>query len=211
MVHYRHRRYWGVLPLILAAVLVGGMVYAMWGEPWEEWVAVWPVTLFFVALYGWYWFMVGRHINRRVAVADDGLWIDGEWQVGAADIIAVGLAQDYAVSSYLLRLDDDGVKSRGLAYWTGKGAWVQRNWLRLVEVEGVGKVAVSRARDLNRGSGWHGVLVVSKRSHGTGRGADYRKAWLIGTFRDRSLVEALFRIAPQARLIENQRIADRPT
>lgn len=210
MVHYRHKRFWGVTPPLLGSALGGGLVAALWGDPWEEWVAVWPMALFVLALFGWYWFVVGRHINRRVEVADDGLWIDGEWQVGAADIIAVGLAQDYRVSSYLARLDDAGIDSPGLAYWMGKGAWVQRNWLRLVEAEGVGKVAVPRSRDLNRGSGWHGVLVVSKRSHGRGRGADYRKGWLIGTFRAPHLVEAIHRIAPEAQFIDDVRVAERP-
>lgn len=211
MVHFRQHRFWGVTPPMLAAALGGGLVYAMWGEPWEEWVAIWPMGLFVLALFGWYWFMVGRRISRRVEVADDGLWIDGERQVGAADIIAMGLTQDFISGFYLARLDDDGVNSRGLGYWLGKGAWVQRHWLRLIEAEGIGKIAVSRSRDLNRGSGWPGVLVVSKRPHGPGRGTEYRKGWLIGTFRGEQLIEALHRIAPEAEFIEKQRVLDRHT
>lgn len=197
MVHYRHRRYWGVAPPMLAAALAGGLVYAMWGEPWEEWVAVWPMALFALALWGWYWFLVGRYISRRVEVADDGLWIDGEWQVGAGDIVAVGLAQDPLGSAHLRRVD-------------GGSYWLQRSWVRVIEVEGLGKVAVPRSRDYARGSGWHAVLVVSKRAHGRGHAADYRKGWLVGTYRDRSLVEAIQRVSPEARFIETEPALGRP-
>lgn len=205
MVHFRQAGYWGILPvLVVAGLVVVAPVLALWDAPLQTWIDAWPVHLLMLSVASWYWFIVGRHLNREVVLDDRGLWIDGDFQVGRRDIIGIGTLQDPASALHLRRLDDAGHEDgrRSLSYWFGAAAWRQRVWTRVLRVEGIGKVAVPRSRDLARGSGWTSVLLVSRRSHGPGRLADYREGWLIGTFRDEELVRAVLAGAPEAQLYE---------
>lgn len=200
MVHFRQRRYWGPLPIMLIGGLLGVTVYAEWGRSPAQWLEFWPAHVLTLLIIGWYWLLVVRYTSREVVVDDEGLWIDGERQAKPADLVAVVRVGDPSTAMHLKRLDDDARGSGLLAYWFGRRAWLNRSWTRVMEVEGYGRVAVPRERDLARATGWDGVLVVSRRKV---RG--YRQGWLIGTYREARLLAALSAIAPDIEQVQRAR------
>ena len=200
MVHFRQRRYWGPTPIMLVGGLLGVTVHGEWGRPPAQWLEFWPVHVFTLVIIAWYWLLVVRHTSREVVVDEEGLWIDGVWQVGPQDLVAVTRVGDPRSALHLKRLDDDARGSGPLSYWFGAKAWRSRSWTRVLEVDGLGRVAVPRANDLARATGWDGLLVVSRRSV---RG--YRQGWLLGTYREARLLAALSAIAPHIERVEEAR------
>lgn len=203
MVHFRQRWFWGPIPILVVGGMLGTSVVANWGESLEGWLRYWPADVFVLLMVAWYWALVVRYSSRHVVVDDDGLWIDGELQARPEDVVAVALVQDPASALHLKRLDARADSSRPMKYWFGRDAWFHRTWNRVLEVEGFGRVAVPRSNDLARATGWHAVLVVSRRHHEHGRLRAYRQGWLIGTYREKRLGAALFTIAPAAEFVDH--------
>ena len=191
---YEHRRMIsGSTALLLVGVLIPGLwVYR---DDLAGYLEAWPVHLVMLALPVWHWFMVGRHVDRHVRVDRRGLWIDGELVVEPQDIVGLGATDDRFWS---LHLKDVRSLTEGRRRVRG-GIWNQKAWVNVIEAPGFDHpAAVTRQKDLARGSAWAGVIVQTEQWLHEG----YRDAWLIGSVRPRDLLDALCTIAPDAQLPE---------
>lgn len=189
---YEHRRMISrSTVVVLGAVLVPGPL--AYRDDLAGIVEIWPALLGLLVLPVWHWFMVGRHVDRHVRVDSRGLWVDGELVVRPEEVVGLGTTVDKFWSFHMDELES---LTEGRRTVRG-GIWSQKAWVNVIESPGFDRpAAVTRRKDLARGSWWNGVIVQSEQWLHEG----YRDAWLIGSSRYRELFEALFAIAPHAQL-----------
>lgn len=189
---YEHRRMISLSSIIvLIAVVLPGPV--AWRDDLAGYVELWPVHVALLAVPAWHWFMVGRHVDRHVRVDRRGLWVDGELVVRPQDIVGLGTSADKFWTIHmkeLRRLTAGRRSARG-------GIWNQKSWVNVIRAPGFDHTAaVTRQKDLARGSWWSGVIVQTDQWLHEG----HRDAWLIASHRYQDLFDALFAIAPNAQL-----------
>ena len=146
----------------------------------------WFLPLFLTVLPVWVWWHLGRPACRRVVVDDDGIHVRGRLAVPASSVRAVSATADPTpFASFLQRRARPGRRRSFLA----------SAWLRVLELEGLGTVVINHDRDLGRGTGFDGIVVVTD---ATDEG--FPAAWYLPSLRCEELAVAVLGIAPHAQV-----------
>lgn len=187
MEHFTQRPLWSPLAVVICGACgwaLAAVLPDLLADPYLVRSGFWFLPVLFGGLPVWAWWHLGRPAARRLVVDDDGVHVAGRLAVPAASIRAVSAAADHTpVQSLCLR------KARPGRSWS----FLASAWLRVLELDGLGPVVISHDRDLGRGTGFDGVVVVTG---DTDEG--HPAAWYLPSLRCEELAVAVLGIAPQA-------------